>query len=289
MARSTLLAIAAALALFYRARAFEYIQIPDTVTAGEEATVEVSNDLDVGSDSFDAGFEKYRLYLSTSPPGWGWGPVCYLVNSSAIDVTSLKITVPASVVPDGTDLMVTTMEFSDDPSLDGPSGFQYSNEFTLEGGTGTWGQAELNGTAVGDPDRIPCTALKCTRDCTDKWYPDNMDEENWDTAFKSTYECIAACPGVTYPSWDEVNDNGNGDDGGSDSTMTSEMSAQPTAGGTSSNTRVSASQTASTTGTSSASSTTSSTPTATPNAAGRISGTTSAFVASCVLLFAFIV
>ena len=288
MARSGLSVLASTLAIYASVRAFEDIRIPSTVTADEETTVTISNDLDEGSDSFDAGFEKYRLYLSTSPPGWGWGPACYLVNSSAIDVTSLKVTIPASVVPDGTDLMVTTMEFNDDPSLDGPSGFEYSNEFTLEGGTGAWGEAEVNGTTLGNPDRIPCTALKCARDCTDKYYPENMQEENLDTAVKDTYECVAACPGVDYPSWEEVTGGDDGD-GESGSQTSSGASAQPTtsSANAASSTGGSPAQTTSASGTSSGTTTTSASPTTSPNGASRLSGIGSAILTAfgATLLF----
>ncbi|KAM0283168.1 hypothetical protein ACHAQH_002650 [Verticillium albo-atrum] len=216
--------LALALAAANNAFAFESISIASTVQAGKEVEVSIVNDLS-DSRSFDAGFEKFRVYLATTPPGWGSGPACYLVNATAIDETIVKVTIPASVVPDGSDLMISTMEFNDDPSLDGPSGFQYSDEFTLEGGKGEWSKPELEGMGVGDADSIPCEAYACARDCTAKFYPDNKEDES---AYQKTYECTAKCPGVDYPAWDSLPgaDDVPSEEGG-DEEETSSASATP--------------------------------------------------------------
>ncbi|KAL9943297.1 hypothetical protein D7B24_004179 [Verticillium nonalfalfae] len=253
--------------------AFTSIRIAPTVEAGKEVEVSIVNDL-ADSDSFDAGFEKFRVYLATTPPGWGTGPACYLVNATAIDETSVKVTIPPSVVPDGSDVMISVMEFNEDPSLDGPSGFQYSNEFTLNGGEGEWSKPELEGFNIGDSDTIPCEAYACARDCMVQFYPDNKEDES---AYKKTYECTAECPGVDYPAWDslpgadEVPSEDDGDDEGDDDDDTASISAAPSSiktsaatSGTATPSSGAATTILTTTGADEASA-----PTETPSAAGR--------------------
>ncbi|GKT40238.1 uncharacterized protein ColSpa_00419 [Colletotrichum spaethianum] len=196
--------------------AFEKISIQSAVKANTEVEVTISNDISDGASSFDAGFTNYNLYLATTPPGWGTGPVCLLANGTKIDVTSLKVTIPADAVPDSADLMITTVEWNSDPSKDGPSGFEYSNEFTFSGGTAEWGKTELDGSSLGDMDRIPCSAYACARKCNDKYFDERNKTSDDPSTYKNTYECVAACPGTTFPSWDSViNDNGDGQGSGS--------------------------------------------------------------------------
>jgi hypothetical protein len=68
----------AVLGLAVAACAFENIAIQDTVQAGTDTQGTIANDLGKGSQSFDAGFTNYRIYLATTPPGWGTGPCCGL-------------------------------------------------------------------------------------------------------------------------------------------------------------------------------------------------------------------
>lgn len=199
------------------AHAFDHIRFPSTVTAGKPATLTIENDLSEGADSFDGGFDSFRVYLATTPPGWGTGPVCQLVNSSAIDTTSLSLTIPADVGPSGAFYSIAVMEFNQDPDKDGPSGFEYSNGFTLQGGTAEWSQAELTGEAFGDGDVIPCTAYNCVRQCTVNF---NITEAQTDMSIaKQMYECMYKCPGINVPTWDEIqsesgdNEYGDSDDG----------------------------------------------------------------------------
>ncbi|KAH8799708.1 hypothetical protein F5884DRAFT_114550 [Xylogone sp. PMI_703] len=189
--------------------AFDRIRFPSTVTAGKPTTLTIANDLADGAESFDAGFDSFRVYLATTPPGWGTGPVCYLVNSSSIDTTSLQVTIPDNVGPSGSFYSIAVMEFNQDPNMDGPSGFEYSSDFTLTGGTGEWSAAELNGTAFGDGDIIPCTAYNCVRQCTEG-VDVEAAQEDMDLA-KQAYECMAKCPGIDVPSWDEITSEDGGD------------------------------------------------------------------------------
>ncbi|KZL63541.1 hypothetical protein CI238_02920 [Colletotrichum incanum] len=196
--------------------AFERISIQSTVKAGTEVDVTIRNDIADGTGSFDAGFTNYNLYLATTPPGWGTGPVCLLANGTKMDVTSVKVKIPADAIPDSADLMITTMEWNSDPNKDGPSGFEYSNQFTFSGGTAQWGKTELDGSTLGDMDRIPCSAYACARKCNDKYFDERNKTSEDPSVYKNTYECVAACPGTTFPSWDSIiNDNGDGQGSGS--------------------------------------------------------------------------
>ncbi|KAK2010696.1 hypothetical protein LZ32DRAFT_374006 [Colletotrichum eremochloae] len=193
------------------AMAFDRISIPSTVKADTEVEVTIRNDLADGASSFDAGFTNYNLYLATTPPGWGTGPVCLLANGTKIDVTSVKVKIPADAVPDSADLKITAMEWNSDPNKDGPSGFEYSGDFTFSGGTGEWGKTELDGSLLGDMDRIPCSAYACARQCNDKYFEERNTTSEDPSVYKNTYECVAACPGTTFPSWDSIiNDDGSG-------------------------------------------------------------------------------
>jgi hypothetical protein len=140
-------------------------------------------------------FDSFRTYLAIAPPGWGSGPACYLVNSSAINTTNVTFQIPPSVGPDGSAYSIATMEFNQNPNAVGPSGYEYSNTFALTNGTGAWSKAELAGQILGDADNLPCSAYNCARNCTETFYPANVN--NTDAAEK-TYKCTAACPGVTY-------------------------------------------------------------------------------------------
>ncbi|KAK1987049.1 hypothetical protein LZ30DRAFT_568884, partial [Colletotrichum cereale] len=195
------------------AMAFDRISIQSTVKADTEVEVTISNDIADGAGSFDAGFTNYNLYLATTPPGWGTGPVCLLANGTKIDVTSVKVTIPADAIPDSADLKITAMEWNSDPNKDGPSGFEYSNEFTFSGGTAGWGKTELGGSTLGDMNSLPCSAYACARKCNDKYFDERNTTSEDPSTYKNTYECVAACPGTTFPSWDSViNDNGPGGD-----------------------------------------------------------------------------
>ncbi|GKT63393.1 LOW QUALITY PROTEIN: DUF953 domain protein [Colletotrichum tofieldiae] len=191
--------------------AFGRISIQFAVNADTEVEVTIRNDIADGTRSFDAGFTNYNLYLATTPPGWGTGPVCLLANGTKIDVTSVKVKIPADAIPDSADLMITAMEWNSDPKKDGPSGFQYSNQFIFSGGTAEWGKTELDGSSLGDMDRIPCSAYACARKCNDKYFDERNKTSEDPSVYRNTYECVAACPGTTFPSWDSIiNDNGDG-------------------------------------------------------------------------------
>jgi hypothetical protein len=161
-------------------------------------------------------FDSYRIYLSTTPPGWGFGPACCLVSSSAIDVTSFAVQIPASVDPSDSSSQgysFVTMEFNQDPNAENePSGILYSNDFGFVGGTGKWSDYELAGYVVALIDYVPSSAYDYARQCAQKYYPDNVSSRTA-SAYQTTYDCIASCPGVSYPPFDST--YGSDSDGGS--------------------------------------------------------------------------
>ena len=204
--------------------AFNSISIPETVQAGTNTDVTITNDLTSGPRSFDAQFTNYNLYLSVSAPNWGQNPVCLLFNGSDIHSTSLTVKIPASVGPDASNYSLVTVEYNTDVYSDnGLSGYEYSNDFALTGATGVWSAYETDPRgpqSLGDPDSIPCSAYDCARQCNQKYYPADFDQSNtaaYEAAYEASYKCVAACPGVTYPSWDSVvapwTDDGDDDDG----------------------------------------------------------------------------
>jgi hypothetical protein len=209
----TVLGLAAA-----TASAFESISVPSTVTAGKATTLTIENDIG-SSGSFDSQFAYFRVFLTISPPGWGYNPVCYLANQTAIDVTSLKVTIPASVGPDASNYTLSVFEYNTDPNAESSSsGFMYTDEFELVGGTGAYSNYEIDPSgpwSLGPEDDIPCEAYACVRECADKYYPDNLPNGDDLAAIKNTYLCSAECPGTSYPEWlsewDDVDGDGESD------------------------------------------------------------------------------
>ena len=207
--------------------AFNKLSVPSTIAANTDVNLQITNDLSSGSSSFDALFNTFRVYLSMSVPGWGSEPSCYLVNSSAIATTQLTFQIPASVGPDASSYSIATMEFNQNPYAGGHSGYEYSNDFAFTNGTGKWTAAELAGQKVADPNNVPCSAYNCARNCSQAFYPANVNNTN---AYKSTYECTAACPGVTYVSWAELQaESGNGTSSAQNATTTSATASKATA------------------------------------------------------------
>jgi hypothetical protein len=102
---------------------FKDIKVDLIVTAGTETKVRIENDLDI-FNSFDAQFHSYRVYLSVTPPGCEPAPVCYLVNSSDINLTQFKANITASVGLNDSQYAIAIREFSDDPAKGGTGDFQ---------------------------------------------------------------------------------------------------------------------------------------------------------------------
>lgn len=264
------------------ALAFERISIQSIVKADTDVEVTLRNDIADGAKSFDAGFTNYNLYLATTPPGWGTGPVCLLANGTKIDVTTVKVRIPADAVPDSADLKITTMEWNADPTKDGPSGFAYSNEFTLSGGTAAWGKTELGGSTFGDMDHIPCSAYGCARKCNDKYFDERNTTSEDINIYENTYECVAACPGTTFQSWDSlIKEYGDGQGSGS----SADSSGSATASGSITAATASTVPTGSASSTPTLSSTqTGSSPSQTPNGAGQATAKKPVLVLACFVI-----
>lgn len=269
---------------------FDSFQINSEVEAGESTSV------DITFDSYDAEyFDEYvglRIYVATTPPGWGTGPACYLLNNTDLDPsgTQFDVTIPASVVPDDGSYLELSYSFIDDEGYSSNT-YTYSNDFQLDGANGRdWSALELNGWAISNPDYVPCSAMECSRDCSDKYYPDgdldyDEDSASFDTdTYTEWYDCLSACPGTTYPTIDLSDD---GDDNSSSSIETATASASSTS---KTATSMSATASASSTSKSTASSTGSATATGaiatttatTISGASRSGLTVTGLLVSCV-------
>ncbi|KAE9369306.1 hypothetical protein N431DRAFT_442988 [Stipitochalara longipes BDJ] len=93
------------LSCIFFAIAIDSIDAPSSIHAGTDFQVSVSNDLGA-TDSLDASFEDYRIYLSIVSPASAHGcssgePICYLVNSTALSITNVTVKIPTSVGPSG--------------------------------------------------------------------------------------------------------------------------------------------------------------------------------------------
>ncbi|KAL3423881.1 hypothetical protein PVAG01_05628 [Phlyctema vagabunda] len=194
-----------ALSLVSRALAFDDISIPTTVKAGEDVHVTLENDLYLGSDSTDAKYSNFRVFLGSATDGYSYPiALCWLVDNSAIDVTDLTVQIPASVGSSSSyySLIVTSTNRSEDPDVGYTSFEQDSNAFTLSGGSGISIEQYLDKYSewpIAFYDAVPCSAYDCARSCNDEHRPDEILEV---ADYEATYRCVAACPGVDYPSWE---------------------------------------------------------------------------------------
>jgi hypothetical protein len=193
--------------------AFREISIPSVVNANQTVQLTIANDLSSGPGSYDAQFTTFRIYLAIIAPTSSYipnpvQPSCYLVNATSITTSVVNLTIPTSVGPDGTSYHVGTLEYSTHPNPPPPSSYSFSPTFTLYNTTSSWSSADLNGDYPPFPDLLPCTSYDCARQCLSSTFPQNIN--GTEAGFQGTYECMAACPGVTYPSWAEVQKEGAG-------------------------------------------------------------------------------
>jgi hypothetical protein len=186
--------------------AFLSISIPSIVNANQTVQLTISNDLSAGSGSFDAQFTTFRIYLAIIAPSSSPKipqPSCYLVNATSISTTSVNLTIPETVGPDGTAYHIATLEYSTHSHPPPPSSYEYTPIFTLYNTTSSWSPADLDGDFPPFPDLLPCTAYDCARQClASSNFPANVN--GTEAGFATTYNCMAACPNVTYPSWESV-------------------------------------------------------------------------------------
>lgn len=289
MAISVSRLVAAATVLVPAVRASTYsdpLDIASNVDAGEATPVDINFDSD---NDYDEDYQGFRLYLATTPPGWGTGPACYLVNYTSLDTSSVDITIPAAVAPDGTELSLA-YSLIDTDDYWGQT-YTYSNDFTLSGGTGEWSALELNGYSISSPDYCPCTALQCSRECSDKYFPDgnlgDEDDDEFEANYTEWFDCLSACPGTSYPISDYYGDDGDDDSSTSTGLQTSTQTAsangasETAASASATSSSSSSESTGSATSSTSATQTTTTTTATAASGAGRTALTTTALLVWC--------
>ncbi|CAG9990389.1 unnamed protein product [Clonostachys byssicola] len=221
------------------ALAFEKISIPSNIKANTDFEVQITNDLGNGSNSVDAAYSNFNVYLATAPPSSsGLMPTCLLSKGNKIDTTSVKVNIPADLFPSDATFAITTLELKQGKDkYSGSSGYKYSGQFSLEGATGSWGKAEKGGLSFIDGDTAPCSSYACARKCDDQYFDDlkknqqSQDKDVYKSLYKLAYECITKCPGASMRKPDSI---------GSSTTTTS---ASGTVTATSSNASGTSSQT----------------------------------------------
>lgn len=198
------------------AHAVDKLQFPSTVTADQPTTLTVNNDL---VTDVRAGDDVFRVSLAVMLPGsYDETPICWLVNSTAIDTTTLNITIPADVGPSGQFYRIASkdVDLSLHMGMEGYSSTVSSDSFTLQGGTADWSPNELETVSFGGDRQIPCTSYNCVRNCTIHPSYQDMTAAEREDEEKTVYTCMASCPGISVPSWDELNDGYGYYDDGSD-------------------------------------------------------------------------
>ncbi|KAH6689826.1 hypothetical protein F5X68DRAFT_74868 [Plectosphaerella plurivora] len=135
-------------------------------------------------------FDFYRLYLSVSPPGWGWGPVCWLAWLVPLDEQYVNVTIPADVVPDQTKVRLSSSLIHKRSGRN--NGWDYSTRTTLYGANGNWSDRELAGRGIDlDVDQISCFAYGCVRECANRFWI-SKDSDNA-TAVREEELCSKQC------------------------------------------------------------------------------------------------
>ncbi|CAG8983298.1 hypothetical protein HYALB_00002736 [Hymenoscyphus albidus] len=175
-------------------QAFISLSVPKRITAGIPTEILITNDLDQPT-STDATTDTFRIYL------WHNTNMCYLLRQCPISTTKLNINIPPSAGPNDHYILVA-MQVTLPPHPFVNPIFTNSAGFNLTGATGSWSKYETSLAAVRlltDPDRVPCEAMACARDCVV-----DFDEDHAERVYdRAHYECLKKCPGVDYPSWEE--------------------------------------------------------------------------------------
>jgi hypothetical protein len=181
--------------------AIDSINAPSSVKAGTDFVVSVNPGPENPAFSGDH-FTAYRIYLAIAPPEKikrSLEPVCYLAISSTVSSTEFTVQIPADIGPSGPDsLAIATRRFNERGDK---SDISYSDTISFTGGTGNWTQYELEG-GDNDPDNTPCSSYACTKECSQKFYPETKNATTIEE-YHNTYSCWLACPGTTYKSWDD--------------------------------------------------------------------------------------
>lgn len=171
--------------------AYMGIPVPWNITAGQTEEFTIRSGVDASDHEARKRFNAYRVYLALEPPGWGAGPVCYLVWSVPLDTDRVNITIPADVAPDKTRIRISASLYKTGQSH--VNGYSYSSRTTLLGANGTWSQRELDGWSISDENRISCWAFGCTRQCYIKYYTGDKTRYSDGSSEKDLDACIDQC------------------------------------------------------------------------------------------------
>ncbi|KAK7214676.1 hypothetical protein V2G26_002679 [Clonostachys chloroleuca] len=160
------------------------VSAPRTITAGQNATISITETIDEDSE-LRSKYDGYRLYLALTPPGWGTGPECWLVNNLDLGPQTVNIVIPTDVAPNNTEVRIADSFIKKGSGKE--SGYSYSSTVTFLGGNGTWSQRELNGRTMTNANRLPCFLLGCVRKCNDRYYTGEKSSE------KAADDCSEQC------------------------------------------------------------------------------------------------
>lgn len=166
--------------------------IPDDITVN--VLTDISIDVGVDEDSeLRERFHAYRVFLAVEPPGWGLGPICWLVNAVDLDTHNLTISIPADVVPDDFEVQISTgLIYDRNPQR--VNGYSYSGGYVrVVGGNGTWIQRELDGWVISDENAVSCWALGCVRRCHDEYYTGDASRISDGSSDEKTDACVDRC------------------------------------------------------------------------------------------------
>ncbi|KAH7311385.1 hypothetical protein B0I35DRAFT_437998 [Stachybotrys elegans] len=189
----TLLSFLALAGLFSQVEGYGGYDIPYNITV--EVPTRLRIDEGIAPDSeLRQRHNAYRVYLAAEPPGWGLGPMCWLVYAVRLDTQNITVTVPADVVPDGTRAHISTGLILRD-NRDRVNGFSYTSSTTILGGNGTWSQRELDGWEIGSQDELSCRAFACARECEDTYNTGNDGSIN-----RRADACVRKCARDLNPS-----------------------------------------------------------------------------------------
>lgn len=167
------------------------IVVPWNITAGQTEELTIKTRIDADDHEARKRFNAYRVYLALEPPGWGTGPVCWLVWSVPLDTDRVNITIPADVAPDKSRIRISASLYKTGQSS--VNGYSYSSRTTLLGANGTWSQRELDGWDSSDENEISCYAFGCTRQCHVKYYTGDKTRYSDGSSEKDLDACIGQC------------------------------------------------------------------------------------------------
>ena len=212
MSRSIATVILLLLSCLHFALAFNSIEVPSSVTTGEEMQISIDNDFSKGPQSYDREFDSFRVFLSVSfkKDFKGNGPSCLLMSSVTMGTAGIAGKVPSDVGEDGAYYAIGVQPFNQNPNNrtvnNSSTGIvQYSDPFTLTDTNGTWAQFERDGRSPGYAEFISCRAYNCVRNCYNRSYPGDWTDDPCGSWQEKAYNCFAECPNTIMPNWpDEI-------------------------------------------------------------------------------------